>query len=61
MNENKNQRLAREITDFCKEHLKSPSVKPKGAKTLLQTARASFLALTFVGGGTGTNKETHWI
>ena len=61
MSENKNQRLAKEITDFCKERLKSPAMKPKGAKSLLQTALASFLALTFVGGGVEPNKGSYWV
>ncbi len=60
MNENKNQRLAREITAFCKERLKSPYGKPKRALSLLQTALASFLALAIVSGGTQTDKETYW-
>jgi hypothetical protein len=60
VNENKNQRLAREITDFCKERLKSPSVKSKGAKSLLQTALASFLALAFTSGGVGPNRGSTW-
>ncbi len=60
MSENKNQRLAREFTDFCKERLKSPSVKPKGTKSLLYTALASFLALAFVSGGE-PDRGSFWI
>lgn len=61
MNENKNQRLAREITEFCKTRLKSPSVKPKGTKSLLHTALASFLALAFVSGGAEPNRGSWWL
>jgi len=46
MNDKKNQQLAREITDFCKERLISPAVKSKGSKSALQTVLATFLAVT---------------
>ena len=60
MNEDKNQRLAREITVFCKERLKSPSVKQKGAMSILQTALASFLALALVS-GSEPNRGSWWL
>ena len=60
MNENKNQHLAREITGFCKERLRSSSMRPKGARSLLQTALASFLALVLVGGGVDSNRGPYW-
>lgn len=60
MNEDKNQRLAREITAFCKERLKPPSEKPKRASSLLQTALASFLALALVS-GSEPNRGSWWL
>ena len=60
MNETKNQHLAREITNFCKERIKSPSGKQKSAVSLLQTALASFLALVFMSGDIEPNKGAFW-
>jgi hypothetical protein len=60
MKEKKNQQLAREITDFCKERIKSPSVKSTGNKSILHTALASFLALALVSGGAEPNHGSWW-
>ena len=61
MIENKNQRLAKEITTFCKERCKSPSVKPKGSKSFLYSVLASFLALALVSGGAEPNHGSFWM
>jgi hypothetical protein len=60
MDENKNQRLAKEITDFCKERLKLPSVKSKGSKSLLQSMLTTFIALALVSGGAEPNHGSWW-
>lgn len=57
MNENKNQQLAREITDFCKERVKAPIVKSKGARSALQTVLAAFIAVTMATGSSEPNKN----
>ena len=60
MDENKNMRLVREITDFCKERLKFPSVKSKSTKSLLHTMLTSFIALALVSGGAEPNRGSWW-
>jgi len=60
MDENKNQRLAREITDFCKERSKQPSGKAKPPKSLLQTILTSFIALAIASGGAEPNHGSWW-
>jgi len=60
MDENKNQRLAREITDFCQERIKLSSVKSKSPKSLLQTLLTSFIALALVSGGAEPNHGSWW-
>jgi hypothetical protein len=60
MDKNKNQRLAREITDFCKERSSQPSGKSKTPKSLLQTILTSFIALAIAGGGAETNHGSWW-
>ena len=61
MNEDKNQRLAREITSFCEECLKPPAAKSKKVKPLLRTALVSFLTITFMSGGVGSDRHTLWV
>jgi hypothetical protein len=60
MDKNKNQNLAREITDFCKERAKKPSGKAKTSKSLLQSILTSFIALAIAGGGGETNHGSWW-
>jgi hypothetical protein len=60
MDENKNQRLAREITDFCKERLKFHLVKSNITKSLLHTMLTSFIALALVSGGAEPNRGSWW-
>ena len=57
MNEKKNQQLAKEITDFCRERLSSPAVKTKGSKSALQIVLTTFLALTMATGSSEPNKS----
>jgi hypothetical protein len=59
VNEDKNQRLAQEITAFCKERLKPSSGQLKRPSSLLRTALASFLALALVE-GSGPTKGEWW-
>jgi hypothetical protein len=61
MKDNRNRQLATEITDFCIERLKSPNVKSKRARSIFQTALASFLALAFIGGGAELNRGSFWL
>jgi hypothetical protein len=60
MDENKNLQLAKEITDFCKKRLNSPSVKSKSTKSLLHTLLTSFIALALVSGGAEPNRGSWW-
>ncbi len=60
MDKNKNQNLAREITDFCKGRSKQPSGKEKTSKSVLQTIITSFIALAIAGGGAETNHGSWW-
>ena len=60
MNETKNQRLAREITDFCKERLMSPAVKSKDSKSALKTVLAAILAVT-IATGAGKPDRSKWV
>jgi hypothetical protein len=60
MNETKSERLAKEITDFCKERLQTPVKKPKGAKSILQTALVFFLTLAFGSSGTDADHGPFW-
>ena len=60
MNETKNQRLAREITDFCKECLMSPAVKSKDSKSALKTVLAAILAVTIATGAREPDRSK-WV
>ena len=60
MDKNKNQNLAREITDFCKERFKQPSGKTLPQKSLLQTILTSFIALAIAGGVAEPNHGSWW-
>lgn len=56
MTDNKNQQLAREITDFCKVRLRSPAVKSKRSKSALHNVLTTFLALIIATAASEPNK-----
>lgn len=60
MKETKNQRLAREITTFCKQHIKTPTMESRGVRSILHTALATFLAVTLTKGSVGSDRGSVW-
>ncbi len=60
MKENKNQRLAKEITEYCKKRIKSPTHQAAKNNSIIQTVLASFLALVLVSGGVEPNHGSWW-
>jgi hypothetical protein len=60
MNEAKNNLLAREITEFCKERLKQSATKTGGGKSFLHASLVAVLAIIFSTGPTGDNKRAGW-
>ena len=60
MKETKNQRLAREITVFCKQHIKAPAMESRGVRSLLHTALTTFLAVTLTKGSIGPDRGGTW-
>jgi hypothetical protein len=61
MKETKNQRLAKEMTEFCIQRVKTPAAKPKKVKTLLQPTLAAFLAVALMSGASETDHMSWWI
>lgn len=61
MNETKNQCLAREITDYCKERLKSPASKARRAKSIYPALLTTFLAITLMNASTEPNHGGWWM
>lgn len=57
MEDQKNQQLARDITEFCKERLMSQATKSKGSKSALQTVLAAFVAVSIAAGSNEPNKN----
>jgi hypothetical protein len=60
MDKNKNQNLAKEITDFCKQRSKQPLGKTKTSKSLIQSILTSFIALAIAGGVAEPNHGSWW-
>jgi hypothetical protein len=61
MNETKNQRLAKEMTEFCIQRVKTSAAKPKKAKPLLPSALAAFLTVALMSGTSETDRMSWWI
>jgi hypothetical protein len=60
MGETKNQRLTREITEFCKERLQSSTAKSTTIKSILHVTLVAALAVVFSIGPDSPGKKIGW-
>ncbi len=60
MDKNKNQRLAWEITDFCKKRLQTKVLNSKSRFSILYRLVFAILAAPIVNGPDGDDKRIFW-
>lgn len=60
MDETKNQRLAKEITEFCKERLAPSTTRKSGIKSFLHASLVAALSLIFSISPDSSGKKIGW-